>query len=659
MSDLNYPVKLVDSFNLLSIEEKEEQLETVVEKRTQSKTINRHKANFQTLSAAHQSLGDAEVEGVKDDNVTIVTKKLLSILHELKTITLQGENTDKLFDFDNKLREKFGIACEADNDAEGDKVKEYLDALSKSIKEENEAEEGSKPIEQQLLGITKLEEFEKFRDSELYRNCFGALKGLKIFLENYPKNSEKIGLNDEEKNIDRLLQQLSALLFNDCLPHKDPADAKAFDLLRILKNNIDECIKKIDDEISNELDDFLHKPNFQSLEANWRALESLVDTTDFSKDIEIRLLDVTKNELYADFSANRSDISNSSLFKKVYTQEYDQYGGKPYGAIIALYKFENTKEDLQWLTTMGKIANVAHCPFIASVGSQFFVKSNDVNQLAEVKDLQGHMSQPMFDEWNAFRDTEEAAYLGFTVPDFMARSPYDRKTNPVGDLNYTETIKEHSDYTWGNAAMLFARNIIKSYETTSWCQTIRGPKNGGQIEDLPRHSFKDNGLSLLKVPVEIVIPDYRELDFAKCGFMALVYQKETSNACFFNSQSIKKAKLFKDPIDSENSQLVTNLSYTLSITKIAHYIKCMMRDNIGGVVDTAFITKSIQSWLSNYVTTVVNPDDLTLRKYPFKAISVETVEREGWVGWYSCIVKVSPHQQFEGLDTELRLETRL
>ena len=139
MSDLNYPVKLVDSFNLLSIEEKEEQLETVVEKRTQSKTINRHKANFQTLSAAHQSLGDAEVEGVKDDNVTIVTKKLLSILHELKTITLQGENTDKLFDFDNKLREKFGIACEADNDAEGDKVKEDLDALSKSIKEENES----------------------------------------------------------------------------------------------------------------------------------------------------------------------------------------------------------------------------------------------------------------------------------------------------------------------------------------------------------------------------------------------------------------------------------------------------------------------------------------------------------------------------------------
>jgi len=360
-----------------------------------------------------------------------------------------------------------------------------------------------------------------------------------------------------------------------------------------------------------------------------------------------------------DFSENRRDIANGSLFKKIYTKEYDQYGGEPYGAMIGLYEFENTDKDIQWLTTMGKIANAAHCPFISSVGPQFFVNQDDINQLAEIKQLSAFMAQGRFAKWNEFRDSEEAAYLGFTVPRFMIRRPYSMEDNPVAGLSYTEKLKKHTDYCWANAAILFARNLVHSYQATSWCQTIRGPKNGGHIPNLASHVFKDNGLTLTKVPVEIVLPDYRELDCAKAGFMPLVYQKESNNACFFSSQSIKKAKRFKSTTDTENSQLVTDLSYTLSITKIAHYIKCIMRDNIGGTADAAYINNTISNWLSGYVTTVTNPDDLTLRSYPFKAVSVQTVEQEGDVGWYKCNVSVSPHRQFEGLDAELRLETQL
>ena len=434
-----------------------------------------------------------------------------------------------------------------------------------------------------------------------------------------------------------------------------------------LKSQLSEKKRSNDEIILTAIDNILHDPRFKSLESSWRALEYLVKHTDFSKDVRIDFIDVAKSELTEDFAANCNDVANSYFFKRLYTDEYDQYGGQPYSAIIGLYEFENTSQDLGWLKTMGKIANLAHSPFISSVGPQFFVGENDITKLAEIRDLNGHMMQAEYDQWNEFRDSEQAAYLGFAVPRFMIRRPYDVKTHKAGELNYTETITAanndklatHQNYCWANSAILFAHNLVKSYEATSWCQTIRGPKNGGYIEHLPRHQFEQNGLKLEKIPVEMVIPDYRELSFANCGFMALVHKKGTSNVCFFSCQSIKKAKHFKDPIDTENSQLVTNLSYTLSITKIAHYIKCIMRDNIGGTADAAFINNVITSWLNGYVTTVVNPDDLTLRRYPFKAIQVETSGREGQIGWYDCVVSVSPHLQFEGLDTELRLETRL
>lgn len=497
---------------------------------------------------------------------------------------------------------------------------------------------------------------------ENYKSIFDSIKGnsdLKEFLELerlYPYQPEALK---------KVILNLKHLVSNNVFSHHYSDDGSL--LINELKSNLNKKKEENDHTLTKKIDNILHNPKFKSLESNWRALEYLIKNTDFSKDIRIDFIDVAKSELAEDFTANRNDVSNSLFFKKIYTEEYDQFGGQPYSAIIGLYEFENTSEDLEWLKTMGRIANLAHSPFIASVGSRFFVGEDDISKLAEIRELNGHMMQSEFDDWNEFRDSEQAAYLGFTIPRFMIRRPYDVKTNKISGLNYTETIFSHNNnklathknYCWANASILFASNMVKSYEATSWCQTIRGPKNGGYIQNLPRHQFEQDGLKLEKVPVEMVIPDYRELSFANCGFMPLVHKKDTSNACFFSSQSIKKPRKFKDPVDTENSQLVTNLSYTLSITKIAHYIKCIMRDNIGGTADAAFITNVISTWLSGYVTTVVNPDDLTLRRYPFKAITVETTEQEGEVGWYNCIVSISPHLQFEGLDTELRLETRL
>ena len=124
-------------------------------------------------------------------------------------------------------------------------------------------------------------------------------------------------------------------------------------------------------------------------------------------------------------------------------------------------------------------------------------------------------------------------------------------------------------------------------------------------------------------------------------------------------QSVKKAKKFKDPKDTENSQLVTNLSYTFSVTRIAHYVKSIMRDNIGTSAEAAYIQQQLQEWIGRYITTIVNPSDLGLRFYPFKAATVEVVARPGMVGWYDCTMSVLPHIQFEGMDVQLKMDTRL
>jgi type VI secretion system protein ImpC len=267
---------------------------------------------------------------------------------------------------------------------------------------------------------------------------------------------------------------------------------------------------------------------------------------------------------------------------------------------------------------------------------------------------------PQFGRWDAFRATDHAAYIGLTLPRYMLRAPYDQNSGKSKFVTFEERITNpDTDYLWGNAAVLFARNMVRSFEDSGWCQHIVGPRGGGLLRGLPVHMVMHHGHLELQPPVEIAIPDYRELQFANTGFIALIHCKGTADATFFSARSVKKPIEFEEDLATKNADLVCYLDYTLSITRIAHYVKRMARDYIGSTADAPYIQAMLEAWLIDYVTTAVNPDDLTLLYYPFKAMSVAVVPRPGPFGWYNCTVSVLPHIKFQGMDVELRLEAAL
>lgn len=451
----------------------------------------------------------------------------------------------------------------------------------------------------------------------------------------------------------RFMSALAVLLHN-VKPTRDEDSRPRFD-----KGQVMNAVARLDELIEAQVNEILHHETFQKAEATWRGVEDLVNHTNFQANITIDLLDVSKQELAQDFEKNASSIFSSALFNKVYTKEYDQYGGRPFGAMLGLYEFTASRPDLLWLERMSWVANAAHCPFISSASYKFF-DCESIEQLESLKSLDGVLNHPRYGKWAELRESESAAYISLALPRYVVRLPYNPVTNPCEVLNFTE--EAHGDskkYLWGNAAILFGRNLASAFELSGWCQSIRGPKGGGRVQGLPVDTFTLRGQQEMQIPVEMCIPDFREYEFVRHGFMPLVYRKNEAEATFFSTPSVKKAKRYKDPKDSENAQLVTNLAYTFAITRLAHYIKSIMRDNIGSSADEVYIHQQIDTWLMDYVTAVSNPDDLTLRRFPFKSAQVQVVKRPGEIGWYDCKVSVLPHIQFEGLNVELRLESRL
>lgn len=427
--------------------------------------------------------------------------------------------------------------------------------------------------------------------------------------------------------------------------------------IRSVMHEIDALAERIDGLVQERLHRVIRSQSLRLLETNWRALDDLASEVS-SDQVVIDFIDVTKEEMASDLEDHSAYILNSALFRKVYVDEYDRYGGRPMGVMIGLYDFDSTDEDVDWLQTMSRISAAAHCPFVAAASPAFFDVA-DWDELERKDDIEELLALPQFGRWDAFRESDSAAYIGLALPKYMLRSPYVPRSSRNQTVAFREEIRDTNDYLWGNAAILFARNMLRSFEESGWCQHIAGPRGGGLVKGLPVHMVMHHGQEELQPPVEIAIPDYRELQFANAGFIPLIHCKGSSDATFFSARSVKKAIEFEDDLATKNADLVCNLAYTLSVTRIAHYVKRMVRDYIGSTADAPYIQAMLEAWLVDYVTTAVNPDDLTLLHYPFKAMSVSVEPKPGPFGWYNCIVSVLPHVQFQGMDVELRLEAAL
>jgi type VI secretion system protein ImpC len=485
-------------------------------------------------------------------------------------------------------------------------------------------------------------------------NLKTLLSSVRLKPENLSTTKPMLQSNLETINVDvsaeeRFASSIAAVVYNL------NQDEKRFD-----KQSIQSLIADIDKLVEDQINEILHTEDFQRMEATWTSIEDLVRNTNFKANIQLSLLDVSKKEAYEDLELNLSDIAGSELFKKIYVAEYDQFGGFPYGGIVGMYEFANTPADILWLKGIGKIASAAHAPFIGNASPKLF-GCETMTEVNALRDLEGLFNTPVYSAWNAFRDSEEAVYIGITMPRYMARIPYNEMTNPAEGIHFTEHVRgdDMSNFLWAPASMLHARTLVRSFEQSGWCQHIRGVKGGGKVTGLPSYTYNLRGENELRAPTEISMPDFREYELANMGIIPLVHKKGSAEAVFFSAQAMKLSHRFKDPRDSENSQLVANMSYTFSVSRIAHYVKCIMRDNIGSTANAEYISNQIGSWISRFVTTVSNPDDLTLMYYPFKAYKLDVKPVDGKIGWYHCNLSILPHIQFEGMDVDLRVDARL
>ena len=430
-----------------------------------------------------------------------------------------------------------------------------------------------------------------------------------------------------------------------------------------LRTCLETLLADLDTALSRQVNGILHHREFQTIEAAWRGLNFLVRQTETTASLKIRVLDITKRELSRTLRKFRGTAwDQSPLFRKLYDEEYGQFGGEPYGVVIGDFHVDHHPEDVQLLADMAKIAAAAHFPFVAGAAPSV-MQMESWSELANPRDLTRIFQTPEYTAWRAMRSDEDTRYIGLCMPHCLARLPYGADGDPLDEWAFEEVTDgpDASRFLWINAAYAFASNIARAFTLYGWCTRIRGVDTGGRVDGLIAHTFSSaDGDMDRRCITEVSLSERRETELSRAGFIPLLHRKNTDHAVFVSAQSLQLPATYADAEATANAVLSSRLPYLLACCRFAQYLKCMVRDKVGSSLSQTQLQQWLLDWLMGYVDgSPATSSDEWKAAHPLAGADVVVEPREGEPGQYEARFFLRPHYQLEGMSVSLRLMSRL
>src|SRR5579872_6644346 len=419
-------------------------------------------------------------------------------------------------------------------------------------------------------------------------------------------------------------------------------------------------IAQIDELLSQQVNEIMHHSDFQGLESSWRGLHYLIMNSETGQHFKIRLMNIAKADITKDLE-KAVEFDQSTLFKRIYEDEYGTFGGNPFSVLVGDYEWGRHPQDIGTLEKLSNVAAAAHAPFVSAASAKLFDWSS-FTDLGAPRDLAKGFETAELVKWRSFRESEDSRYVALVLPHILMRLPYGPDTKPVEGFNFVENVngKDHSKYLWGNAAYALAQRIGNAFSLYRWCAAIRGVEGGGVVEGLPAHTFKtDEGDVALKCPTEIAITDRREKELNDLGFISLCHCKGTDYAAFFGGQTTNKPKQYDTPQANANALVSSQLPYILAASRFAHYLKAIMRDKIGSFNTKDNVSAFLNRWISQYVLSDDNAIQAMKARFPLREARVDVYDVPGKPGSYRATVFLRPHFQLEELTASIRLVAEL
>jgi type VI secretion system protein ImpC len=411
-------------------------------------------------------------------------------------------------------------------------------------------------------------ELDDFHPDRLFERVamFGKLRELRARLQDpatFPQAAEELGLRRGAKKprpverettlaasplalgnlLDDMIEQTEARVEN-----RAPAED---DLQKFVRRVTDphlveradpqqaEVLALVDRAVGNQMRALLHVPEFQALEAAWRALFLFVRRVETDELLKVYLVDVSQDELAAELNSS-SDLRSTWTYRLLAENSISS-SGEPWAAILGNYIFGATVADAEFLGRVAKIAHAAHAPFLAAA-SPVLLGCESISSTPDAREWTFQPSSESASAWSALRGLPEANALGLALPRFLLRLPYGKETDPIESFSFEEMAEKempdertHDNYLWGNPAFVCALLLAQSFSESGW--ELR-PGQRAELDRLPVHIYRHDGDSEVKPCAEALMTVNTAERIMERGFIPLASVKGQDEVRVVRFQSI-------------------------------------------------------------------------------------------------------------------------
>jgi type VI secretion system protein ImpC len=247
-------------------------------------------------------------------------------------------------------------------------------------------------------------------------------------------------------------------------------------------------VDAVDQALTTLMRRVLHAPAFQALEAAWRGADRLVRGLDLGPDLQLWLLDVSRDELRHDLQAHRDDLAASALHAHLHPAAGAD--AQRYGLLALDQAFGPEAEDLQTLAALGALAARAGAPLLAGAAPALVGAATGA-ELAEPRRWRAEDDESLA-WWQALRTAPMAPWIGLVLPRVLMRLPYGAATDPLTRFAFEEMppARPHEAYLWGGGAPALALLAGQAFQQHGWAMDL---SDALELDDLPSHVHTADG----------------------------------------------------------------------------------------------------------------------------------------------------------------------
>jgi type VI secretion system protein ImpC len=296
-----------------------------------------------------------------------------------------------------------------------------------------------------------------------------------------------------------------------------------------------ELVALVDKVTSAQMAALLHIPDFQALEAAWRAVFFLVRNIETDNKLKLFLIDVSKEELAEDLLQARN-LNSTGVYRLLVEKTVGTPGAEPWAVIAGNFSFGPSLDDIELLGRMAKVAGRAGAPFIAGASPRL-LGCDSVLELPEPRRWKSQMSGETAARWHSLRNSFEARFVGLALPRFLLRLPYGRETEPTELFQFEEVPEPsaHENYLWGNAAFGCTLLLAQSFSEEGW---ELQPGTISEIGGLPVYTYTVEGEPKILPCAEVLMTQTAAEEMMEEGIMPLASLKDQPTVRLVRFQAI-------------------------------------------------------------------------------------------------------------------------